>query len=349
MLKFARSLGCKVSAVAAAVMMLSGVAEADVVLKYSSWIPPQHAYSKDVVLPWMADIERVTEGRVKIEILPKTVGTAPEQYDVLRDNLADVSTVVPGYTPGRFDAFGLGEVPLVSVDPRSGAPAFQVIYDKHLAPLNMFDGVRVLSAFTTAPGQVFTTNVPVRRLADFHGLKIRSPVVTSEESLKAVGAIPMKKPVPETYELLSGGVLDGTLAGGDQATGFRLSEVTKYVTVVPGGFYSSVMLMMISEDAWGRISPEDQKAIESVSGVVFAERVGNVFAAAIDAGFADMTEKGREVIQASPEFVEELRTALQPIENAAIEKAKKAGVADPAAAIADLRQEIETREKTQAR
>lgn len=349
MLKFTRFLGRKVSAVAVATMMLSGIAEADVVLKYSNWIPPQHIYNKDVVMPWIADIERVTEGRVKIEVLPKTVGTAPEQYDVLRDGLADVSTIVPGYTPGRFDAFGLGEVPLVSADPRSGAPAFQVFYDKHLAPLNFFDGVHVLSAFTTAPGQVFTTKVPVRQLGDFHGLKIRSPVVTSGDSLQAVGAIPMMKPVPELYELLSGGVLDGTLAGGDQARGFRLSEVTKNVTVFPGGFYSSVMLMMINEDVWNRISPEDQKAITSVSGEAFAALVGEAFAKEIDEGFADMKAKGGEVIEASPEFVEELRKALRPVEDAALEKATKAGVADPAAALADLRQEVERREKAQAR
>ena len=336
-------------AAAIAVTAWSGQASADTVWRYSSWLPPQHIYQSEVIESWIADVERVTEGRVKIEVLPKTVGTAPAQYDVLRDGLADVSTVVPGYTPGRFDAFGLGEVPLVSPDTRYGSVAFQTFYNKHLAPLNMFDGVHVLSAFTTSPGQVFTVSKPVREIADFHGLKFRSPVTTTMESLPAVGAVPMQKPVPELYELLAGGVLDGTLAGVDQARGFRLSEVTKNLTLIPGGFYSSVMLLMINEDSWNRISEDDRKAIETVSGEVFAEQVGEAFAKEIEAGIADMKEKGGTVIEASPEFVDDLREALQPVEAAALEKAKAAGVADPAAALQDLRDEVEKRRQALAR
>jgi TRAP-type transport system periplasmic protein len=335
-------------ALTAAFLAATGPAAAQTVLKYSNWIPIQHVYNTDVIVPWAADVARVTEGRVKIEILPKVVGSAAQQFEVVRDGMADVVTMVPGYTPGRYDAFGLGEVPMVSSDPRTGAVAFQHLYDKHLAPLNMFKGAHVLSAFTTAPGHVFTAKKQVKRLADLQGLKLRSPVVTTIESLQAVGAVPMVKPVNELYELLSGGVLDGTLSGLDQSKAMRLSDVAKYVTLIPGGFYSSVMIVMINQDAWQRISPADRKAIEAVSGEKFAEKVGEVFAAGIQQGLAEMKSKGT-VTEASPEFVAELAKALKPVEQAAIEKARKAGVKDPVAALADLRAEVAERSKAIAK
>lgn len=332
--------------VLAAAFLATGPAAAQTVLKYSNWIPVTHVYNTGVIASWAADVAQVTQGRVKVEVLPKVVGSAASQVDVVRDGMADVVTVVPGYTPGRFDAIGIGELPLVATDPRTGSVAYYNFYQKHLAPMNMFKGAHVLSAFTTSPGHVFTNRKGgVQRLADFKGLKIRSSVVTSVATLEAVGATPMHKPVNELYELLSSGVLDGTLAGVDQAKAMRVADVAKQLTIIPGGFYNSAMLLMINEGAWNRISPADRKAIEEISGRKFAERVGEYFAQGIAEGLAEMKSKGGTVYEAGPEFVAELTKALQPVEAAMIEKAKKAGMKDPAGALAELRAENAARAK----
>lgn len=319
---------------------LLGTAGAQTVLKVSNWIPMQHAYNTDVVIPWAAQIDKATQGRVKLEILPKVVGTPGTQYEVARDGLADIVTVVPGYSPGRFDIFGLGELPMASADPTVGAPAYFNFYEKHLAALNLFKGTHVLSVFTTSPGQIFTSKKPVTSMADLSGMKLRSPVTTTVDSLKAVGAVPMQKPSTELYELLSGGVLDGTLAGPDQVNGMRLGEVTKHLTVVPGGFYSSVMAVMINEDAWKKISEADRKSIQAISGKPFAERIGVVFSRSVAEGTAAFKAKGGTVTQASPALVADLKKAFEPMEKAMYDKARKAGLANPEVALAELKAEI---------
>lgn len=329
-------------------VLASGTAAAQTVLKYSNWIPAQHVYNTRVIVPWTEDVARVTQGRVKVEILPKVVGSAAGQFEVVRDGLADVVTVSPGFNPGRYDVIGLGGLPMVSTDPRAGSVAFYHFYEKHLAPLNLFKGAYVLSAFTTSPGHVYTTKKPVRAIADFQGLKIRSPVNTSVASLRAVGSVSMTKPISEQYELLAGGVLDGTLAGIDQAKAMRLSELAKYVTMIPGGFYSSPMVILINEDAWNKISPADRKAIQGVSGQRIAERIGAAFADGIAEGMADLKAKGVTVIEASPEFVAELKTAFKPVEQATFEIAREAGVKDPAAALSELKAEVAERTKALA-
>lgn len=323
-----------------AVLLAPTVASAQTVLKLSNWVPVQHSYNTEVVLPWAAQVEKVTAGRVKVEMLPKVVGTPGTQFDVARDGLADIVTVVPGYSPGRFDVFGLGELPMASADPKIGAVAYYNFYQKHLAPLDLFKGTHVLSVFTTSPGQVFTSKKPVTRMADFGGLKLRSPVTTTAESLKAVGAVPMQKPSTELYELISGGVLDGTLAGADQVIGMRLGELAKHMTVVPGGFYSSVMAVLVNESAWNKLSAADRKAIDAISGKPFAERIGVVFSKSVNDGIAEFKAKGGTVSDADAKLVAELKTAFEPMEKNMFVKARKAGLANPEAALEELKAEI---------
>lgn len=322
----------------------AGAVQAQTVLKVSNWVPLQHSYNTEVVIPWAQQIEKATAGRVRLEILPKVVGSPGTQYEVARDGLADIVTVVPGYSPGRFDVFGLGELPMASADPAVGAVAYYNFYARHLAPLNLFKGTHVLSVFTTSSGQIFTAKKPVHKVADLAGLKLRSPVTTTVESLKAVGAVPMQKPSTELYELISGGVLDGTLAGPDQVNGMRLGELTRHLTIVPGGFYSSVMAVLINEDAWKKISEADRKAIDALSGKVFAERIGVVFSKAVADGVAAFKARGGTVSQASPEMVAEMKKSFEPMEKGMFEKARKAGLSNPEAALAELKAEIAAKE-----
>ena len=56
-----------------------GQAQAQTTLTLSSWVPPTHFVVKDILQPWMAEVEKATEGRVKVSLLPKPVG-APAQH-----------------------------------------------------------------------------------------------------------------------------------------------------------------------------------------------------------------------------------------------------------------------------
>ena len=48
-------------------------------LTMSSWVPPTHYVVKDILQPWMAEVEKSTEGRVKIAVEDKEDG---EKVDI---------------------------------------------------------------------------------------------------------------------------------------------------------------------------------------------------------------------------------------------------------------------------
>jgi len=79
-------------------------------------------------------------------------------------------------------------------------------------------------------------------------MKIRVGGGVVNEVAKAIGTVPMLKPAPESYEILSQGVADGVFFPKESPLSFRLLPLIKHVTYVPGGLYN-VSFMMIMNPA----------------------------------------------------------------------------------------------------
>ena len=81
-------------------------------LKIAHWVPPAHAIHK-AMEEWGASIQKATNGTVTYTVFPsQQLGKAFDHYDMVRDGIADVVFINPGYQPGRFpiiDAVNLPE------------------------------------------------------------------------------------------------------------------------------------------------------------------------------------------------------------------------------------------------
>lgn len=314
---------------AALLTFTGGAAQAETVWRFSSFIPATHFLNAGAILPWAKEVEKITEGRVRIEMTPKVVGSPAAQYDAVRDALTDLATVVPGYTPGRFDLAAIGEQPMLSDDPTVAAVAFQRLYDTYLKGTGLFNEVHVLAAYTVSPGHFFMRDVEVKTLADLKGKKIRAAVASTIPTLTALGAIPVQKPSTEMYELLSSGVLDGTVAGLDQVGAFKLADVTKHATIIPGGLFNSVLLLALNKDSWNSISEEDRAAISAISGEALALKLGQTFIDPIKNGTEIMLAAGNTVEVASPQLAANISEKLKPVRAGILEMAKKNGIKNP--------------------
>jgi len=317
-------------------------ASAQTVLKYSNWLPPGQAMRVEVVEPWIAEVEKVTHGRVKIDTAPKVVGSVSAQFDVARDGQADLVIFIPGYTPNRFDVLEVLQLPFMSDNPEQFAPVADRFFRKNLASFNEFKGVHPLSVYVVSPGQLFNSKRALKSIADFKGLKMRSPQPSATQALTLLGAVPVSKPVSETYELLSSGVLDGTFMPPESIPAFKLTDLVPYATIVPGAIYNTVLVLGINDDKWKSISPADRDAITKISGDAFAKGIGRAYANGDRAAFDAMRKAGKSVETLPAPVVAEMKKVLAPIERDWIEKAKKKGVADPQKLIDQLRGELGT-------
>lgn len=326
---------------AAAILSLSASqAYAETVLKFSSFLPTTHALYPAVWQKWQADVERVTEGRVKIDILPKVVGTVAGQLDAVRDGLADIAYIIHGYSPGRFTMTSVAELPFLGNTAKANALGYWRIYHKHLQQYNEHRGVVPLTLWAHGPGQLWWKKQILKDLSELKGAKIRTPGASTIPVVEAMGAIPVQKPVTEIYELLAAGIVDGTLLSQEPAIAFNLFDGLPFLTLVDGGLYTASQAIVINEAKWNSIDQKDRDAIMSVSGEYMAGEIARV----TDEGDAKarkmMGEKGYTVEEASPALMEQLRTALAPVETAWIAAAKAKGMANPEAVLAELRAEI---------
>ena len=135
---------------------------------------------------------------------------------------------------------------------------------------------------------MFNTKRPINKVDDLAGMKIRSGGGISEQMARALGASAFVKPAPESYELLSSGVADGTFFPLESISSFKLDTIVKYATLFPGGFYSSAFGFFMNEDKWNKLSKQDQDAIMSVSGETLARLAGKVWDATDRAALEDL-------------------------------------------------------------
>jgi TRAP-type C4-dicarboxylate transport system substrate-binding protein len=87
-------------------------ADAGTTLTYSSFFPPTHIQSQ-LAESWCKEVEKRTEGRVKVQYFAgQTLTKAKQTYDSIVDGIADVGTSALAYTKGRFPVMGAIDLPL---------------------------------------------------------------------------------------------------------------------------------------------------------------------------------------------------------------------------------------------
>jgi TRAP-type C4-dicarboxylate transport system substrate-binding protein len=324
---------------AMALAMGFNTASAQTVLTMSSWVGPSHPLTRDVLGGWAAAVEKATNGRVKMQMLAKHPVAPQGTFDGVRDGVMDVSYVTASYTPARHPLPLLAELPGSGGTAEINSVAFSRIHWKHLHKAGEYKGVKLLGVFTHGPGQMFLVKKPVNSVADIAGMKIRSGGGISEASAKALGASPLVKPAPESYEILASGVADGTFFPSESIKSFNLDKVVKHATIFPGGFYSSAFGFFMNEEKWNKLSKQDQDAINSVSGEALARLAGQAWDAADKGGMEALRAAGVNIQQASPAFIAEVRTRTEPLANNWVQAANAKGL-DGAKVLAEFREEL---------
>ena len=319
-------------------------AAAQTTLALSSWVPPAHALSTTQA-EWCAMLEQKVPGKIKCNVLPRAVAAPPGTFDAVRSGLADISFAVHGYTPSRFVTPQLAEFPFLGNSSETVSVAFQRIYARNPAIAEEHKGVKVLAVFTHGPGIVFNTKHPITKVEDLSGLKFRVGGGMVNEISKVLGMNVTLKPAPESYELLSTGVMDGTLFPAESVEGFKIDKVIKYATTFPGGLYNTSFVFVMNQAKYDSLPPDVKKAVDEISGEFLARMVGRAWDKADRRGIALMQANGVQFTKADAAFVNAVKAKTGALEEAWIKAAEARGLKDAKKVLADFRAEIAKLEK----
>jgi TRAP-type C4-dicarboxylate transport system substrate-binding protein len=319
-------------------VLSSGLVSAQTVFTVSSWLAPTHTASM-AQKNWCDLLEKESAGRMKCNILPKGVVAAPGTFDAVRDGLADISYTVAGYTPGRFINTQVAEFPFLGNSATATSVAYQRIYSKYFAPLNEHRGVKVLAVFTHGPGIIFNSKKPVTSAADAASLKFRIGGGNINELSKAMGWNTTLKAAPESFELMSTGVMDGTFFPDESVASFKLSMV-KHATTFPGGLYNTSFVFMMNPAKYNALAPQDKAVVDKLSGEVAARMFGEGWDK-VDAASREVQKaQGVARIMANPAFVKAVADKQDYLETKWAASAQVKGLKDPRKVLAEFRAEI---------
>lgn len=231
-------------------------------LTYSIFFPPSHGQCQ-AAMSWAREIEKRTDGQVKIQVFPTGTLTKPQQcYDGVVTGISDIGMSAFAYTRGRFPVMEALDLPIGYPSGKVATRVANAFYEK-FQPQELAD-VKVLYLHGHGPGLLHTTQKPVRTIEDLRGLKIRSTGF-SARIVESLGGVAVAMPQNAAYEALQKGVVEGTFAPIETLKGWKQAEVVDYTTDARNIGYTTAMYVVMNRAKWENLPADVQAVFEAVS------------------------------------------------------------------------------------
>ncbi len=291
-----------------------------IVLKYANF-PPAKTFPCVQMFRWAKEVEKRTNGKVKVETYPGgTLLRAKQIFDGVIQGVADIGCLCLPYQPGRFPLLAGIDTPVNFPNTTVASLTLWDLYNKY-KPKEMAQ-VKVVTLFTCAPGHLMT-KVPVRKLSDLKGLEVRT-TGASKAYLSLLGGVPVAMPMSDVPDALQKGVIKGVLSSLDILKDFKFAEYCRYVTILNGPTASFAVVM--NKDTWNRL-PKDVKDVINGTGREFAEWTGRYLDKHCQESL-EWSEKtyGVKVFKLSPAEMKQVKELTRPLIEKYIENASKKGL-----------------------
>ena len=307
-------------------------ATAETKLLFNIFVPPNHTFTNGGFKPWAQDVERVTDGRVKVEFTSASLAPPPKQWNMVTSGIADVAMLANQFESRRITLPTIGGLPFLGDTSVQRGVALQRTYDKYFTTANEFKGIKLVALFTNS-GAGIIANKEINSIDDLKGTKLWSMSGRPAGYMKSIGAVPVPGPGPAMFDMFSKGVVDGVATNPGALPIWNLYRYTKSLNQVPGGIYAVDFSIIMSQRKWDGISAKDREAIDKILGEKVALGIGKAVDDLDVKALAETKEKGIKITTAEGKFLEGIADRLRVATADWIKKAAARGV-DGEAAIA---------------
>ncbi len=244
----------------------SATAQQVIKWKMQSHLPPTHSQQEKALPLFVKKVAQMSQGRLQIELYP--VGAlmqVSEIFDGVSKGVIQIARAWPGYFSGIEPAFvilsglpfGLKtmEENLYLIKNLGWEDLGREIMAKH--------GVHLLNLGLSCPYGELSSKVPIRKTADYKGLKIRGYGMYNR-LFEKFGARGITMAPGEIYTGLATGTIDATIWGTPKLHhDLKLHEVCKYWITPPLASFITNM-DIVNAKAWAALS-DDLKGILEVA------------------------------------------------------------------------------------
>ena len=316
------------AAVALGAPALTSFAQAQVTLKFHTFMAPQSNVWLNMHKAWMDKVEKESNGRIKFEAYPamQLGGTPAQLYDQAKDGVVDITWTLPGTTTGRFPRVEVFELPFIMTNAEATSRAYWE-YVQTMAP-DEFKDVQVIALQVHGPGVIHTADKAVKSVADMKGLKMRAPTRQVTKLLGALGATPVGMPLPNIPDALSKGTINGAVIPWEVVPSVKVQELTKFhaeFDPAGGALYTTTFVMAMNKAKYNSLPADLKKIIDANSGIETSGWLGKTQNAGDPAGRKTASDRGNTIYTIGAAEAQEFRRKSRAIEAEWVEDMNKRG------------------------
>jgi len=209
------------------------------------------------------EVNSKTEGRVEIQGFPNsTLGGSRDLVEGVQAGIVEMISEGPAQFASWIPMASIAEAPYIYRDVAHLNKALNGPFGDRLNEEFLKKNVRLLGGFYYGTRQLTTSKTEIRSVRDMQGLKIRVPEVKAYvEMINSWGARPTPIPFGDLYLSLQTNVVDGQENPLPTFDGQKFYEIQKYIILTDHIICPN--MIFINEDTWKKISPADQKIIQT--------------------------------------------------------------------------------------
>jgi tripartite ATP-independent transporter DctP family solute receptor len=257
-------------------------------------------------------VQKKSGGKIAV----KTFGSAQLGGDVqvqssVQGGTIDMTIVIPSLLTGMVKDLVLLDLPFLFndyaeadavLDGPIGRKMLAKLPDHGLIGLGYWDhGFRIVT----------NSKLPITKVEDFAGLKIRVPQSQiSIDTFNALGSNALPMPIPELYTALETKAVDGQENPYAAVEALKFNEVQPYASATRHAY--NPLVVLFSKKTWDRMSPDERKIVQDAASEAGAyER--KVSREANEKSAKDLQAKGMKINAIAPQEIARMRDKVKPV------------------------------------
>ena len=239
-------------------------------LRFFTGMTPSHYFSSDLLPYFAKEVEKRTDGRVKVEIYPggQLFGYR-DGIDAATMGAVEMGLTAAGHWGGHNPVFKFSDY-FLFID--SMDHWFRARDEVHPILNSVFESKNVKVLFYSAyGGNGICSNQPINSMDDIKGMKVRAPVPGALACLKTWGAVPAKIAAAEVYDAMGKGAIDACVSSWGSMYSRKYYEVSDSFF---GPIWWTVWVNFINLGTWNSLPADVQEIIQEVGRETEARSLG---------------------------------------------------------------------------
>jgi TRAP-type C4-dicarboxylate transport system substrate-binding protein len=267
-------------------------------------------YGTQIMQEFAKDISEQTGGKLKIQVYPakELPYSATQMPQIIRNRDVEMADGLGGFIAGQLPLVGVFDLPFLITDSEKLKKAWAAASPFLNKSLKKFNA-RVLFPYAW-PAQNLWSTVPIDKLDDIKGKKIRCTNRQQVELIKLLGGSPVTMTTSEVPPAVQRKVIEGVLSAAYAILGAKWSDFLDYGYVMD--LHLAISLIMVNEEAYEELSPEFKKILDET-----AIKYSNKLLAAMpnekeQAARKTLAEQGMRIVNATPQEIDRAKSLIRP-------------------------------------